>query len=785
MYRNILKRDLKRKKTMNAILALFILLAVVFIASSVSNLTTILTAMDGYMEKAGFSDYETWTMSKDSVAKIESIVENSDTVKEYCYSTNPMVKNEMIKVNGKNVDCLNTICIGSPQNSTINFFDKDNQKIETIKNGEIYLTAVAMEMLDVKIGDTILIGNETYSKEFEVKGIVKDLLFGSPMVSVERLVMNDSELNELRDKLELTDLYGFAFQVSDMKSFEKQMNEIGINRLFTAKSELVYSMYMIDMVIAATLILVSICLVVLSVILLKFTISFTINEEFREIGVMKAIGIHSRKIRTLYVLKYFLISVVGGVIGFALSIPFGKLMLAQTSDNIVMDRGGNILINVLCSVLIVLLIIGESFRATGKIKKMKPIEAIRNGATGERFKGKGVISMRRISLKPVSFMAVNDITSKWKQFIIMILTFIAGILLVIMPANTANTLKSDELITWFAMVKSDVCMSKSIISDEESTREIYEAKLSEIKSVLQENGMKADVHQEVLFVMNAQYGENVCSSISFQGLGDIKTNQYIYLEGEAPQYANEVAISHIISDNLEAGIGDTIEVNIGDEKKEYLVTAIFQTMNNGGEGIRFHESEELDYSKTSGEFAVQIEFKDNPSEKEIEKRIQKIEKLFPEYSVQTSGDYINTMMGGIAEQVESVKWFIFILVMMVNILVVVLIEKSLLTKERGEIGMLKAIGFSNRAIIKWQTLRIGIVFAISTLIGVVLSTPFSQITSGNVFKMMGAVNIKFTINALEVFVIYPVILFVVTILTSGITALNVRKIQASEISSIE
>ena len=42
--------------------------------------------------------------------------------------------------------------------------------------------------------------------------------------------------------------------------------------------------------------------------------------------------------------------------------------------------------------------------------------------------------------------------------------------------------------------------------------------------------------------------------------------------------------------------------------------------------------------------------------------------------MQTSGDYINTMMGGISEQVGSVKWFIFILVMMVNILVVVLIE---------------------------------------------------------------------------------------------------------------
>ena len=46
MYWHILKKDLKRKKTMNIILLLFVLLASMFIASGVSNMVTIFSALD-------------------------------------------------------------------------------------------------------------------------------------------------------------------------------------------------------------------------------------------------------------------------------------------------------------------------------------------------------------------------------------------------------------------------------------------------------------------------------------------------------------------------------------------------------------------------------------------------------------------------------------------------------------------------------------------------------------------------------------------------------------------
>lgn len=44
MYLNILKKDLKRKKTMNMILLVFIILATMFVASGLNNVFTVRTA---------------------------------------------------------------------------------------------------------------------------------------------------------------------------------------------------------------------------------------------------------------------------------------------------------------------------------------------------------------------------------------------------------------------------------------------------------------------------------------------------------------------------------------------------------------------------------------------------------------------------------------------------------------------------------------------------------------------------------------------------------------------
>lgn len=61
MYLQILKKDLKRKKTMNMILLIFVILAATFIAGSTNNLLTVSRALDSFLEKANAPDY--WFVS--------------------------------------------------------------------------------------------------------------------------------------------------------------------------------------------------------------------------------------------------------------------------------------------------------------------------------------------------------------------------------------------------------------------------------------------------------------------------------------------------------------------------------------------------------------------------------------------------------------------------------------------------------------------------------------------------------------------------------------------------
>ena len=53
MYWNILKRDIKRKKTMNVILLLFTILAAVFVASGLNNVVTVMNGTDYFLKKPG------------------------------------------------------------------------------------------------------------------------------------------------------------------------------------------------------------------------------------------------------------------------------------------------------------------------------------------------------------------------------------------------------------------------------------------------------------------------------------------------------------------------------------------------------------------------------------------------------------------------------------------------------------------------------------------------------------------------------------------------------------
>ena len=153
--------------------------------------------------------------------------------------------------------------------------------------------------------------------------------------------------------------------------------------------------------------------------------------------------------------------------------------------------------------------------------------------------------------------------------------------------------------------------------------------------------------------------------------------------------------------------------------------------------------------------------------------------------MQTAGEYADEGTGGAGGYLNDTKWLIVLVVILINILVAVLMEKSFLTKERGEIAMLKAIGFRNSSIIGWQVLRITIVMLLSALISGVISTPMSELTSGAIFRAMGAKTIIFDVNIPEAYLLYPAVIIAVTVFFVFLTALSVHKVNSNEINSVE
>ena len=83
MFFRILKKDLKRKKVMNAILLCFILLATMFVASGISNVVSVMNGTDSYLDKAGIGDYVVISMGADSKASIDEILHEMESIRDY------------------------------------------------------------------------------------------------------------------------------------------------------------------------------------------------------------------------------------------------------------------------------------------------------------------------------------------------------------------------------------------------------------------------------------------------------------------------------------------------------------------------------------------------------------------------------------------------------------------------------------------------------------------------------------------------------------------------------
>lgn len=788
MFIRILKKDLKRKKTMNLILLMFIILAAMFLSSGLNNVITVLNGTEYYLDKAGIGDYVVITMGDDAVGHIKEVMEKEECVNGYEIESVVFgAQDNVLLLDGGEAETKNTVIFQPISGAKLSYFDTEDNEIKEIEENHVYVSGKFLEKNNLKAGDKIKIKHHSIEMELVISGKAKDALLGSDFMGNQRFILNENDYEKFLADEEINAHYlgeiGYI-RTDDTKKLASVISDIP-GAAFTGARSLIKMCYVMDMIVAFIILILSICLIIVSFVVLKFSINFTIMEEFREIGVMKAIGIPNGQIRSLYIVKYLMLSVLGAVIGFFASLPFGKLLLKSVSENMVLGNDMGVFINIFGAFLVIVLIILFAYECTGKVKKSSPIDAIRSGQTGERYKKKSIYRIKKSHAGASMYLAVNDVLSSLRQFLTIIISFFVCTLFVLMVANTTQTMESPNLADTFGKV-SDLYITD--VSD--SMKNMTKGSRDELKKQLDDKaleltglGMPADMFQEIQYKYKISFNGNDYMVSCQQGVGT-KAEDYRYLKGDAPRSSSEIAITLPVSEMTGAKIGDTVTIDFGSEKKACIVTGYFQTLNNLGELIRLHEDAPVDFKYISSILQSQIKFTDNPDKEEIERRKERIKDLYHNEDVMNVTEYCVDCIG-VVDTMKAVQNLLFGITLVVVLLVTILMERSFIANEKNQIGILKAIGFNDRSIILWQTYRFGIIAFVSVILAAAASIPMTKLCISPIFGMMGAGTVKFNINVWQIFVAYPLAVFLFTLAVAWATSLYTKTITSRDIANIE
>ena len=103
---------------------------------------------------------------------------------------------------------------------------------------------------------------------------------------------------------------------------------------------------------------------------------------------------------------------------------------------------------------------------------MSPLDAVRSGQTGERFRKRSVMHLGRSKLPATGFMALNDVLSTPKQFSIITVVFTLCVLMMTIMSTMANTLSSDKPIFLFGIpVETDASIIDLGIPNNDSLKQ--------------------------------------------------------------------------------------------------------------------------------------------------------------------------------------------------------------------------------------------------------------------------------------------------------------------------
>lgn len=663
---------------------------------------------------------------------------------------------------------MNTVFYNKDDLRDINKLDIKEESFEST-DSSIYIPLYMSCFGGFELNDKIIYEIGATKHTFQVSGILEEMQYGNYGRGLMGAYLPDDVYAEFSSRYAehvITEYSIISNENTEITALQNKINELLEEQEITMltscdKVSTKYTRTMVCNLLILVLLSFALIILLVSVFLCKFRISNSIDEDMINMGVLKALGYTGNMIISSVILPYLMVTLLASLSGVISS--YG--ILPTLSDVLTMQAGFSFSLpfdikGCICVEIILISIVAIfTYTAAKRIKKLQPINAIRGNTEGKRLK-KNYFSLEETQGNIKLLLIMKQMFSSKKQNALLIaVSFVLTILItftstlfynvIVKPNNFISTL-SEEMpdIIIYPKIQYESALLNNLQCD------------PKIESVLKYTVGTISIDDLPITVFACEDFSRV-------------SNDLCYL-GQNPNKENEIALGSSFQDKYK--LGEFVEIQNGNISCSYKITGFVQSVNYQGNVCEFSLE---GYNSINPENMVSSLYVYLSDGTDAEKAISEIEKSYGDkisnqVNYQEMTETTQKMYSGIT---SIIVVSILVLTILIVLFVLYIVIKTLLVQRKQELGIYKALGYSN-----WQLMvQMMGSFLPSSVLAMLLSSGLGLIyvpqINQFIFRTIGAMK-----NNMEVsftfLIIFALIQIAINIIISISLTMPIKKISA-------
>lgn len=691
------------------------------------------------MKRAGFGDLTAWVHDVPDETRLEDEIAGLDAV-EQVESQHVIYADYTVKE--QESDSEGQLIPFVWEEKRYRFFKENlsgyREKIPEIAPGEIYVSPSMVSMFGLQMGDEIhfAIARSGGTVSFQVKGFYEDPFMGSSMIGMKGFLICEADWREIQKTIQQRGknalaregemLHIFSDGSVPVSDLNRVMNEDTALPMYTefihSKDAIAGFMLILQNAFSGLLAAFVLILLFVAMVTLGHSLSSGIEADTVNMGILKATGFTTGKLRQVQLMQYLTAIVSGMMAGFVLSMPVSRIvskeMITTTGIHIPARLPlGWILLSYLAVLLLLILFI---YCKTGKIGPITPMRAIR-GEGPAQWKHTENTQPCGIIKRGLYFrLALRQLATARRQYISACIVAVLLVFFASLVGRMDSWLGADGKGMMDAFNPADHDIGVQVFG--ELTAEEAERLVSSYTEITE----RYLLAMPSVSVRGISYTANVIS----------EPERFHMMQGKTCQSENEIVITEFVAKDMNVKVGDRLMVQGDKGREEYTVSGIYQCANDMGANIGMSREGYLKIGQDDSHLWCYHYFLADTSVK-----AEITEALETAYG----GDvhvHENSWPGlyGIISAMRALVLFMYGMVLLFTLIVTVMTGSKILVAETGDLGIYKAIGFTCGKLRLTFALRFCLIAAAGSALGMLLAAGCTDSLVSAVMKLAGISN---------------------------------------------